>query len=157
MYPRMKLMLPFIVFLFAFIISCDKNSPDAIWDKDRVKLEKYIADNDLDATQHESGIFYVIEQVGNGAHPTLSSRVHIRYKGKLLDDKIFDQSPDSGSTFTLANTIIGWREGVPLFRVGGKGILLIPSGLAYGQYPPYGSGIPRNACLVFDIEILDMN
>ncbi len=39
-------------------------------------------------------------------------------------------------------------------KVGGKRRLLIPAEQAYGATPREGSGIPPNADLVFDIELV---
>jgi FKBP-type peptidyl-prolyl cis-trans isomerase FkpA len=153
---QQKLNLPLLISLIIplFFNGCKSDDPEKIWDRDRGELLKYISENDLEAIEHSSGIFYVVDDEGTGQRPTLNSRVNIRYTGTFLDGKIFDAS--NGATFTLRNTIQGWQIGIPLFRVGGKGKLLIPSALAYGQYPPWGSGIPRNACLVFEIEIIDL-
>jgi|KBSSwiStaDraftv2_1062776.scaffolds.fasta_scaffold99333_4 FKBP-type peptidyl-prolyl cis-trans isomerase len=73
----------------------------------------------------------------------------------------FDSSRNPGRQpfqFTLGSgqVIAGWDQGVLGMRVGGQRTLVIPPGLAYGNSPPAGSGIPRNASLVFDIELLDV-
>jgi FKBP-type peptidyl-prolyl cis-trans isomerase FkpA len=39
-------------------------------------------------------------------------------------------------------------------KVGGTRRLVIPADQAYGANPPQGSGIPANAPLVFDIELV---
>ncbi len=44
-----------------------------------------------------------------------------------------------------------------MFEEGGKGKLIIPSSLAYGQNPPQGSPIKPNSILVFDIELLKIS
>jgi FKBP-type peptidyl-prolyl cis-trans isomerase FkpA len=38
-------------------------------------------------------------------------------------------------------------------KVGGTRRLLIPAEQAYGSRPPYGSGIPADADLVFDVTL----
>jgi FKBP-type peptidyl-prolyl cis-trans isomerase len=39
-------------------------------------------------------------------------------------------------------------------RVGGKRRIYVPSNLAYGAQPP--AGIPVNAALVFEVELLSL-
>ncbi len=136
--------------------SCKKEDPDAIAASDRKKILEYIAAEGLEevAVEHESGLFYVVENPGTGVHPTLISNIRIRYTGYYIDEKVFDSSV--GSLFQLQRTILGWQIGIPLFKNGGKGKLMIPSAMGYGAYPPYGSGIRRNAVLIFDFEIIDI-
>lgn len=140
------------VFITLAFSSCGSDDPDKIAARDREKILKYISDNDLEAQEHTSGLFYVIEREGNGTRPSLNSLVNIDYTGKLLGGKVFD----SGIYYNyLGSSIQGWQLGIPLFRVGGKGKLIIPSALGYG---PYATGkIPANSCLVFEVEIIDAN
>ena len=56
--------------------------------------------------------------------------------------------------FSLSGVIKGWTDGVPGMKVGGIRRLVIPADQAYGATPPEGSGIPANAPLVFDIELV---
>lgn len=145
----------FLLLFFASLLvfsGCGKDDPDKIAERDRQKLLNYIAANELDAQEHSSGLFYVIEKPGTGAQPTLSSLIRMNYKGMLLDGKTFDFG--TGVDFNLQNTIRGWQIGVPMFRAGGKGMLLVPSALGYGSFAM--GGIPRNSCLIFEIEILDV-
>ena len=41
-------------------------------------------------------------------------------------------------------------------KVGGTRRLVIPADMAYGATPPSGSGIPSNADLVFDVELISV-
>jgi len=66
---------------------------------------------------------------------------------------IFDQSGASSASFPLSNLIRGWQIGIPLMGVGGVGEFIIPPQLAYGEEGR--TGIPGNAVLIFDIELLD--
>jgi len=149
-----KRILLLLAVLPLFLQSCGSDDPDKIAEKDREKILDYIAENNLDATEHESGLFYVIEREGSGStHPTTASTVKINYEGYYLKDKDVFDSQD-GYYANLGSMITGWRIGIPLLTSGAKAILLVPSGLGYGAYPPYG--IRPNACLVFEVEIIDI-
>ncbi|MDX1652478.1 MAG: FKBP-type peptidyl-prolyl cis-trans isomerase [Brumimicrobium sp.] len=146
----------FIVCLIPLIIfGCKKKiSPEEQLEEDIKIIEKYIADNNLSATKTSSGLHYVITEVGTGNHPTQTDDVTVRYRGYYVDNTTFDQSEELGVTFNLQQVIQGWTEGVPKLKEGGSGILLIPSGLAYGEK---GSGpVPPNTVLIFEIDLLDI-
>tara|TARA_B100000795_G_C22752406_1_gene420015 strand:- start:53 stop:883 length:831 start_codon:yes stop_codon:yes gene_type:complete len=123
--------------------------------KNEADIIEYIEENDLDASRTNSGLYYVINEEGTGTTPTSSSNVTVAYKGYFLDGTVFDQSDANGISFGLDQVIEGWTEGIPLFKEGGEGILLIPSSLGYGLN---GAGsIPRGAVLVFDVNLISVN
>lgn len=101
---------------------------------------------------------YIDEVVGTGASPTQSQSVTVNYTGKLASNgKVFDSTTGRGSaTFPLNGVIAGFRDGILTMKPGGKRTVYIPAALAYGANPPPGSGIPANADLVFDIELLSV-
>ncbi len=72
---------------------------------------------------------------------------------------IFQSSHDFGRPipFGLHQVIKGWTDGVPGMKVGGIRRLVIPAEQAYGSTPPPRSGIPANAPLVFDIELVGVD
>ncbi|MGB1217098.1 MAG: FKBP-type peptidyl-prolyl cis-trans isomerase [Saprospiraceae bacterium] len=125
-------------------------------EKDEEIIKKYISDNKLKATRTEEGVYVITDKAGSAAKPTLKSEVTVHYEGTLLDGSKFDSSFDKGEpiTFPLGRVVPGWQIGIPQFGKGGKGTLLIPSGLAYG---PRGAGadIPPNSVLKFRVELID--
>lgn len=132
--------------------SCKKEDQKEI---DEALIVKYIADHQLDATRTPTGLYYVITDSGTIDRPTVNSDVSMYYTGTLLDGTRFDgrTAPADPLELPLAWTILGWQEGVPYYGRGGKGTLLIPSHLGYGED---GSGaIPPDAVLRFDIEVVD--
>ncbi len=94
---------------------------------------------------------------GSGDVVKAGDTVTAHYTGAVAATGIiFQSSHDTGQpvAFPLDQVIKGWTEGVPGMKVGGKRRLIIPADQAYGANPPSGSGIPANAPLVFDIELV---
>ena len=143
-----------LLFLPAILVvsSCTKDPQQRLED-DIDKIKEYLEEHNLNATSTASGLHILMEVEGTGGHPTISDEVTVHYKGYFLDEEVFDETGAQPATFPLANVITGWQEGIPLFKKGGKGILFIPSALGYGAYPP--PGIPKNAVLIFDVELVD--
>ncbi len=98
--------------------------------------------------------------VGSGETVQPGATVTCHYTGAVAKTgTVFQSSRDFGRpiSFPLSGVIAGWTEGVPGMKVGGTRRLLIPAGKAYGSTPPYGSGIPADADLVFDIELVSID
>jgi FKBP-type peptidyl-prolyl cis-trans isomerase len=107
-------------------------------------------------TQTPSGLQYQDMVVGEGDEAVPGFRVEVHYAGWFLDGEKFDASVDGGETFSFqlgaGRVIAGWDEGVAGMRVGGFRRLVIPGDLAYG--PSGRPGIPPNATLVFDVQLM---
>ena len=103
----------------------------------------------------KSGLQYMILRQGSGLRPKPGERVKVLYTGSLLDGTVFDATDDGQPrTFSLAQVIAGWSEGLSMMPIGGKYRFWIPGPLAYGEAGPAGSPIGPNATLVFDVELL---
>jgi FKBP-type peptidyl-prolyl cis-trans isomerase FkpA/FKBP-type peptidyl-prolyl cis-trans isomerase FklB len=132
-------------------------SPQTQADIDRNKIIKFAKAAKLKGNFTSSGIFYVIDEPGEGLErPSEDSKVTAHYTGTLLNGKKFDSSYDRDEPlkFKPSQVIKGWQEAVRMLGKGGKGKFIIPSGLAYGE-KAVGEIIPANANLVFDMELLD--
>lgn len=98
--------------------------------------------------------------VGSGAEVKEGATVSVQYTGAVAaTGSIFQSSKDISAdpvTFPLGQVIKGWTKGIPGMKVGGIRRLVIPADMAYGSTPPPGSGIPANADLVFDVELISV-
>lgn len=119
-------------------------------------INSFLKENSLTATKDTSGIYYKIITPGTGTAITnTNATIKVAYTGRLLTGFIFDQATTSAPySTTLSNNINGWVRAVPLIKSGGKIRLFIPSRFAYGANPP--PGIPANAILDFDIELIEV-
>lgn len=138
--------------LAVLFTACEKDDNDQDELDDQI-IQDYLNQNNIDAVAHESGMYYVIDEVGTGGHPDASSMVEVLYVGSLTNGNVFDEtSGNSPVSFPLQNLIEGWQIGIPLLQKGGSGTFIIPSRLGYGSMAHYG--IPANSVLVFDITLV---
>jgi len=136
-------------------------------------IEKYISENNLTAKRTGDGLFYVVKRNGKGKKPKSGESVSVEYTVKLLDGTFIDSSSEELSKendkfsryrdygplkFKLgAGAVIkGWDLGIGLISKGTKAMLLIPSDLAYGPTPREGGGVPPNAILIFEVELVEI-
>ena len=93
--------------------------------------------------------------VGTGAEALPTSTMTVHYtlmtwsNGKLIESSWTSGSP---ATFPLANVIIGWQQGIPGMKVGGRRLLVIPPDLGYGAQG--GGPIGPNETLIFVVDAI---
>lgn len=147
-----------LVFDIELIDFVDKNAQKKKQaEADKALILEYLKSKNLEAQSTASGIYYIIQEPGEGTeHPSLTSKVTTHYEGTLLDGTVFDSSIKRGEPiqFSLKQVIPGWQEAIPLLKKGGKGTFIIPSGLAYGSQGAGGT-IKPNSVLIFYVELID--
>lgn len=150
----MRISLFTFLALFLLVQSSCKDQSE----KDLESIIDYLTENNIEAEATSTGLYYTINAEGTGTRPLITDDVTVDYKGYLIDGSIFDSSYERGTpaTFPLSQVIVGWQEGIPLFKEGGSGTLYIPSRLGYGSSSP-SAAIPRNSVLIFDIELHEVN
>lgn len=121
----------------------------------------------LDAARQagiDAGLKIVELKVGKGPVAVAPGEARVHYTGWLYDPNApdgkgrqFDSSLSRGQPFSFplgaGKVIRGWDLGVTGMQVGGRRRLVIPPAIAYGVRG-VGEIIPRNATLVFDVELL---
>ena len=99
-----------------------------------------------------SGLQYKVIRKGNGAVPTDSTQLAVRYKGKLIDGTVFDESKDKAFECTPSGFVIeGWKEALKLFPAGSKVEIYVPQNLGYGA--ANRGKIKPFSTLIFEMEI----
>ena len=150
---------------------------------DEDTIQHYLVRNKLmtNAVRTNSGLYVVTLTAGQGTPVTSGKQVSVKYIGRFLSNgahpqssgypaspgdtrypqgAIFDNSSENRTAcgcavFTAGSgAIAGFNEGLLLMRKGDRKLLMIPSRLAYG--PSGQTGIPADAALMFDVEILDV-
>ncbi|WP_369752837.1 FKBP-type peptidyl-prolyl cis-trans isomerase [Flavobacterium sp. WC2409] len=153
----------FIALIFTLFISCKQDDAEVVAPTETIdyvakndqEIVDYIAKNKLTATKTDTGLYYVINEPGTGIKPTASSNVTVAYKGYFTNGTVFDQSDASGISFGLNQVIKGWTEGIPYFKEGGSGVLLVPAQLGYGNNTT--GPIPGGSVILFDVKLIKVN
>ncbi len=105
-----------------------------------------------------SGLQYAVLAPGreDGRKPVASDTVTVHYAGWFPDGRLFDSSykREKPTTYPLSGFVRGWIEGLQLMREGAVYKFVIPPELGYGAKGR--SGIPPNATLVFQIELIEV-
>ena len=97
--------------------------------------------------------------VGTGATATPSSTVTAHYAlmtwstGKIISSTWSKNQP---GTFSLAQVIPGWQQGIPGMRVGGRRVLVIPPSLGYGETGSQSGTIGPNETLIFVVDLISI-
>lgn len=106
----------------------------------------------------ESGLQYKIIKKGvkNGPSPVGPQVIRANYHGYFPDGKVFDSSYERNEPLEYnANAFIkGWNEALTLMKPCSAWILYVPGDIAYG--PRGRPGIPPNATLVFNMQLLEV-
>ena len=145
------------------IVSLKKQSRDAQMRKTQEQIvkngqesEKFLEENKKKegVKTTKSGLQYLVLTEGKGTSPQADDFVKVHYKGAFIDGKEFDSSYKRGepAEFPLNRVIKCWTEGVQRLQVGGVAKLTCPPAIAYGERGR--SGIPPNATLHFEVELL---
>lgn len=157
----MKHLTSTLIVSLLILVSCNTNNDNTSTEQidyteiNEQEIVQYLETNNLTAQKSESGLHYIISEPGTGTQPTAADNVTVAYKGYFTDGKVFDSSDEEGIAFGLQQVIKGWTEGITYFKEGGKGILLIPSRLAYGNRTV--GPIPAGSVLIFDIKLISVN
>lgn len=125
------------------------------YDRGIQEVEAYLKKKNITAQKTESGIYYTLQQVGDGKQVTSGSFANVKYSGRLLTNDSTFESNVYPLQVGVGSVITGWDEGLQVFKKGSKGTIYIPGYLAYTNQP--GPGGKTFLPLIFDIEILDVS
>lgn len=112
-------------------------------------------------------------KVGEGETVVAGDLATVNYTGYLYDStkpnsrgaqfETGTRSFAAGTGAILPGTsyaLLGWDQGVPGMKVGGKANLVLPYNLAYGIYeytsPQSGAKVPQYAPVVFEVEVVSV-
>lgn len=136
-------------------------------EKNIAEAETFFAENKTKAgvIALESGVQYKVIAEGEGPLATATDRVRLRYRGRLIDGTVFDETGDGPpADFAVSGVVRGMSEALQKMKVGGKIEAYLPSELAYGEIGPrdrrgmpiMNSPIGPHATLIFEMELIEI-
>lgn len=118
-----------------------------------------VSEDDLTTT--ESGLQYAELSEGKGEEVKQNSIVTTHFtiwvQGENEDEFVFSSNSGEPASFVVGrgdSVFPGWDEGMLSMKAGGKRLLVIPPDLGFGDTG--GSGIPPNATLVMEVELVEI-
>ena len=144
-----------------------ENNETSLFEDDKLETKEVVENN------IKYKLYYYVKEQGNPnddkGFPTVMDSVYVKYKGQTIQttNKLSGVFDESTMWFSLNRVIRGWTYSLVHFKNGnnvtdngpinfansGRGILFIPSGLAYRNSGT--QGIPGNSNLIFNIELWD--
>lgn len=119
-----------------------------------------VVESDLITT--DSGLQYAELATGQGAEAGTNSIVRTHFtlwvRNTDTNDFIVSSMNSEPLSFVVGrgDTVFpGWEEGMLNMQVGGKRLLIIPPELGFGEIG--GNGIPANATLIMEVELVELS
>lgn len=141
-----------LLLLASLSAGCDSTVSDPI----RVLVPREVGSSQY--TTMESGLKYYDFKTGDGEEATDTSRVRVHYAAWLTNDQLISSSHNSSKPLSVdlgaGTVVLGWVEGLPGMREGGERQLVVPPSLAYGDEGVPEAGIPPDATIIYEIELL---
>lgn len=136
--------------------SIKKEQMEKKYGDNKKKSEEYMANiaKKAGVKALANGVYYEVITEGKGAIPADTSRVKVKYEGKLIDGTVFDKTETDPITFACNAVIPGWTEALTHMPVGSKWIVYIPQDQAYGARE--AGNIKPFSALTFTIELIDI-
>jgi FKBP-type peptidyl-prolyl cis-trans isomerase len=132
-----------------------------VYDLSQASNQKFLADNAAKPGVFKTadGLQYRVIKPGSGKTPQRpNDMVTVRYKGWLINGKVFDQTKGNDTaTFPAGGLIPGWVEALSMMKEGDEWELVIPSELGYGPDGAGDGAIPGNQTLVFDMTLVKVD
>lgn len=123
--------------------------------REQDKIKTYLDSVNLEMKTTGSGLWYIIDEPGEGPLIESGQTVQMDYRIRLLDGTVCYDSDDSGPREFLVGrggVESGLEEGVLLLREGSRARFIMPPHLAHGLIGD-DAEIPARAIILYDVYI----
>ena len=128
---------------------------------EKVLLKQYISDAKIEIPPMEEGIYYIVQQTGNGPVVAVGDTVLIHYEGHFLNGNYFDSTRRRNEPFQFVygqqmQVIGGLEKAIGKMHEGDMALVIIPSEQAFGADGSVEGIVPPFTPVVFEIELINV-
>ena len=154
----------FATILFILLGCKDSNNPlaEELAAMQRSEIETFLADNDLEATRHDDGFYYIITQEDPVGKTQVAGNVlSVYYTMNVLDgQEVSFVRMENGDPFRLkqgasAVVPVGLDTGLGLMKEGETYRFILPAALAFGNLE-FSTLIPINSIIDIEVELVSI-
>lgn len=102
----------------------------------------------------DGGVYYKVIKAGTGAIPTAQQTVQVKYEGRLMDGKVFDNGNNEPQMMHCGQVIKGFSEALTHMPVGSEWEIYIPAEMGYGSQAQ--GPIPPYSPLIFKVQLISI-
>ena len=122
-------------------------------------LSAFLREEKINISPVREGFYMITVRPGKGRSVNVGDHIWIRYKGKFLDGKYFDEMADSPLPVdfvygTKMFLIEGLDRALYYMKEGEKVMVILPSSLAFGQEGSATGLIPPFTSLIYELELI---
>ena len=155
-----------LAILAVIIVAC--NPAKKYEEEERSLIQDYVVTKSITVSPDANGLYYIETEAGTGELIQRGDSVGIRYTGKFLSGKKFDDNleADTPFRFRVGSPFIieGWSLTLLKMKMGSKANVIMPSAVAYGSmgfgtydyYGNYYTIIPGYSPLLFEMEVVEL-
>jgi FKBP-type peptidyl-prolyl cis-trans isomerase FkpA len=127
--------------------------------RNRDHIEGFIRRTGWDMKKTGSGLWYQLDNTGKGETAENEDYIRMKYKLYLIDGTFISSTENDGLLeFTVSQGGVesGLEEAVLLLKEGYEAKLILSPHLAYGNFGSPEKGIPPDAILIYELEVLEI-
>ena len=127
--------------------------------RNRDHIEGFIRRTGWEMKKTGSGLRYHLNKKGRGKTASSGDYIRMKYKLYLIDGTLISSAENNGIIeFSIGQGGVesGLEEAAMLLKEGCQAKLILPPHLAYGNFGSPEKGIPPDAILIYELEVLDI-
>ena len=124
-------------------------------------LKNFIEEKEIKIKPTESGIYLINTKKGTGKKVERGDIVTVNYDGKFLNGQFFDSTNETRQPLEFVygtewQVIKGLDEAIGYMCEGDKAVIILPSGLAWGEKGSSTGIIPPFTTVVYELELISV-